>query len=134
MKNHKLILTLSIIGILTAASAFSQGTEPHVPFSELDPSKGYANEAEYIKAFQKMDARTESPATDQNVKPSTEEEAKPIAENKSNIPTGTDKKSSNNRYHYEFTEQIDDSDFIIDENGSRIIPNQEDNNVPVPKK
>lgn len=58
MKNHKLILTLSIIGIFTAASAFSQGTEPHVPFSELDPSKGYTNEAEYIKAVQEIDLKS----------------------------------------------------------------------------
>jgi hypothetical protein len=72
MKNHKLILTFSIIGILTAASAFSQGTEPHVPFSELDPSKNYANEAEYIKAVQEMGSKSNT--QEQNTPPAAKQQ------------------------------------------------------------
>ena len=132
MKNTKLSFTLLLIGLFTVGIAFSQGSQPHVPFSKLDPSKGYANEAEYIKAHQEMNARTENPATDQNIKPAAEEEAKPMAENKTNISTITGKENSNLIDDSDFP--IDDSDFIIDENGSRIIPNQGDNNVSVPKK
>ena len=54
--------------MLIAGAAFSQGSQPHVPFSELDPSKGYADEAEYLKAYQEINDRTESPA-DQHAKP-----------------------------------------------------------------
>ena len=74
MKNTKLTLTLLLAGLFTAGLTFSQDAQqPHVPFSELDPSKGYANEAEYIKAYQKMNARAKSSIADKNVNQADEQ-------------------------------------------------------------
>jgi hypothetical protein len=79
MKTLKLTISLITIGIFTVSMALAQGSQPHVPFSELDPSKGYADEAEYIKAHQEMNARAEGQA-DQNVKPADDHQKKNIKE------------------------------------------------------
>ena len=76
MKNYKLALSLLIIGIFTTSSTFSQDSQPHVPFSELDPSKGFANEAEYIKSHQELNNGTADPTTQINTEANTEIKAK----------------------------------------------------------
>jgi len=76
MRRPITIPLLLLAGIFSASTLLGQGTQPHVPFNELHPTKqaGYGDEAAYIKAHQEMqqdsnaDAGSKAISSDQRLK------------------------------------------------------------------
>ena len=75
MRRPITITLLLIAGIFPASTLLGQGTQPHVPFNELHPTKqaGYGDEASYIKAHQEMHQGSQTISSDHSLKDRTDE-------------------------------------------------------------
>ena len=75
MRRPITITLLLIAGIFPANTLLGQGSQPHVPFNELHPTKkaGYGDEASYIKAHLEMHQGSQAISSDYSLKDRTDE-------------------------------------------------------------